>query len=247
LFGGIQGVRGLISFAGSIVLIVYVLMPGIMKGFSPILISLLVSSIIIIFGSFVTHGFNRTTLSAVFGMTITVLITGLLASLAVHMTNLTGYTTDETVYLNANAGGNIDMAGLLLGGILIGLLGVLYDVSIGQAISTEELIRANNSMPKKILYKRLNRIGKEHIGALVDTLAIAYVGVSLPLLLLFYSGSNDSILFILNREIFATEIVRILIGSIGLIIAVPITNLISIFILTKSNLPQHPSEGHHSH
>jgi uncharacterized membrane protein len=116
---------------------------------------------------------------------------------------------------------------------MVGLLGVLYDIAIGQAISAEELIRANNAIPKKTLYQRANRIGKEHIGALVNILAIAYVGVSLPRLLYFYSGNGDPILFTINRELFATEIIRTLVGSIGLILAVPITTLVTIFILKR--------------
>ncbi len=247
LFGGKQGMRGLISLIGSIALIMYVLIPAVLHGYSPILMSLGIASVIIIFGSFITHGFNRTTLSAVIGMICTIIFTGFLADLAVRMTYLTGYATEESTYLNMSTHGTINMAGLLLGGILIGLLGVLYDIAIGQAISVEELIRANPTMHKTTLYKRTIRIGREHIGALVNTLAIAYVGVSLPLLLYFSTFStSSSVLLTINQELFATEIIRTLVGSIGLIIAVPITTLITVFILTKAKvLPQ--SSHSHSH
>ena len=247
IFGGIQGIRGLASLAGSLALIVYFLLPGILQGHSPILVSLGIASIIIVLGSFVTHGFNRTTLSAVLGMIATIAITGALAVLAVHMTSLTGYESEESVYLNFNTGGSINMAGLLLGGILIGLLGVLYDAAIGQAVSVEELLLANPHMHKKTLYQRVTRIGREHIGALVNTLAIAYVGVSLPLLLLFYSGAAEPIKYTLNREIFSTEIIRILIGSIGLVLAIPITSIVSIFVLTRAKHLQKTHEGHGHH
>jgi uncharacterized membrane protein len=245
IFGGIQGVRALASLIGSLALIFYVLLPGILKGFSPMLLSLGVASIIIVIGSFITHGFNKTTLSAVIGMALTIEITGLLAGWAVQITHLTGYASEESVYLNSSLNGSINMAGLLLGAILIGLLGVLYDIAIGQAVSVEELIRANNKISKKTLYQRATRIGKEHIGALVNTLAIAYVGVSLPLLLLLYSNNNGiSVLLNINSELFATEIVRTLVGSIGLILAVPITTFVTIFILTKA---KHLPETHHGH
>lgn len=236
LFGGIQGVRGLASLIGSLALIIYILIPGILNGYSPILVSLIVSSVIIIIGSFITHGFNKTTLSAVIGMVITVLLTGVLASTAVHFSFLTGYSSEESIYLNNNIGIKIDLAGLLLSGILIGLLGILYDVAIGQAVAVEELLRADPKMSKSVLYKRSIRIGREHIGALVNTLAIAYVGASLPLLLLFFSNGTEGIKFTLNREIFATEIIRTFIGSIGLILAVPITTFITIFVLTKTKI-----------
>ncbi len=132
------------------------------------------------------------------------------------------------------------MVGLLLGGIMIGLLGVLYDVAIGQAISVEELHRACPNLPKKHIYKRAIRIGREHIGALVNTLAIAYVGASLPLLLLMYTSAGAAanpladMAMSVNREVFAAEIMRTLVGSIGLVLAVPITTLIAVFVLVQN-------------
>lgn len=233
VFGGKQGLRGLASLIGSLAFIYFMLLPGIMSGYSPVLVSIVVSSFIIVLGSYVTHGWNKTTSSAVIGMIVTVAFIGLLAHISIQITQLTGYGADEAVYLNFNSRGTIDLAGLLLGGILIGLLGVMYDAAIGQSISVEELHRVAPHLSRKTIYLRAVRIGREHIGALVNTLAIAYVGASLPLLLLFYSYANESIAVIMNREIFATEIVRSLVGSIGLILTVPITTLISVSMLVK--------------
>ncbi|MCX6756593.1 MAG: YibE/F family protein [Candidatus Nomurabacteria bacterium] len=244
IFGGIQGVRGLASLIGSFILIFHLLIPGIYGGYNAVLISVGVASLIIVIGSYITHGFNRTTTSAVLGMIITVVITGLGAYYVVHAAHLSGYTSDESMFLNMDTRGGIDMVGLLFGGIMIGLLGVLYDIAIGQAIAIEELFRAGKHLTRKEVYVRAIRIGREHIGALVNTLAIAYVGASLPLLLLMQS-STTSILFIINNEIFATEIVRILIGSIGLILGVPITNLIATYMLHGKVLET--DSGHHSH
>ena len=235
VFGGIQGIRGIISLAGSLLLIMYVLLPGILHGFSPLLVTIGVSSLIIIVGSYITHGFNKTTSSAVLGMILTVSVTGLLAYWAVSFTKLTGFNTEEVSYLNLNSRGGIDVIGLLLGGIMIGLLGVLYDIAIGQAITVEELLRIAPHVEKKTIYQRAIRIGREHIGALVNTLAIAYVGVSLPLLLLFTQGGTESVWVTMNREIFSTEIVRTMIGSIGLVLAVPITTMVSMWLLTRKN------------
>lgn len=232
-FGGIQGLRGLLSLIGSFLLILYVLLPGVLHGYSPVLVTTIVASIIIVFGSYVTHGFNKTTSSAVIGMIVTVLFTGLLAYIAVHWAKLSGFESEESVYLNINTGGTIDFQGLLLGGIMIGLLGVLYDVAIGQAISVEELHRVAPHVPKKTIYQRAIRMGREHIGALVNTLAIAYVGAALPLLLYFYISDTSSVATIANREIFSAEIIRTMIGSIGLILAVPITTLISVAMLLR--------------
>lgn len=256
-FGGIQGIRGLISLIGSIVLILYVLLPSILDGYSPVLMTISVSTLIIVLGSYVTHGFNKTTSSAVIGMFITVLATGFLSHWAIAITKLSGFSSDEEVYLNLSTGGNIDMLGLLFGGIIIGLLGVLYDVAIGQAISVEELKNIAPTASRSLIYKRAVRIGREHIGALVNTLAIAYVGVALPLLLLFYTSNGDGVISLagtINREIFATEIIRILIGSIGLILAVPFTTFIAVYLLikerkgpiTKEDL-ENISHHHHHH
>ncbi len=233
IFGGIQGIRGLVSLAGSFLLILYVLLPGIIHGYSALALSIGVSSLIIILGSYVTHGFNRTTTSAVIGMIITIMFTGALAYVAVHSSRLSGFNSEETVYLNLDTRGAIDFVGLLLGGIMIGLLGVLYDVAIGQAISVEELHNVGPHLPRSVIYKRAIRMGREHIGALVNTLAIAYVGASLPLLLLFYSN-NAGFAQTLNREIFSTEVIRIMIGSIGLVLAVPITTFISTTMLIRN-------------
>jgi uncharacterized membrane protein len=232
LFGGRQGMRGLISLAGGLLLIFYVLLPAILAGYPPILVSIGVAALIVIVGSYITHGFNRTTTSAVVGMIVTIAITGFLAYVAVGYTKLSGFSNEEAVYLNFNTNGSINFAGLLLGGILIGLLGVLYDIAISQAISVEELHRIGPHAPWTHVYRRAIRIGREHIGALINTLAIAYVGVSLPLLLFLYSSSPDWALS-LNKEIFATEIVRILVGSIGLVLAVPITTFISSYMLAR--------------
>ena len=232
IFGGKQGVRGLLSLAGSLLLIAFVLLPAILMGYSPVVVSIGVSSLIIILGSYITHGFNRTTTSAVVGMVTTILFAGAIAYLSIKATGLTGYESDEATYLNFNTQGGIDLAGLLLGGILIGLLGVLYDAAISQAIAVEELHKIAPHLPRRTIYSRAIRIGREHIGALVDTLAIAYVGASLPLLLLFYA-SSESAMVIVNREVFSAEIVRTLVGSIGLILAVPLTTLVASWMLIK--------------
>lgn len=241
LFGGLQGIRGLASLAGSLVLIFYLLLPGIHSGISPILVSLGVASLIILVGSYVTHGFTRTTTAAMLGMVGTILITGIATYFAIDLAQLSGFTSEENAYLNFATNGTLDMIGLLFGGIMIGLLGVLYDSAIGQAVAVEELYAANREYTRAKVYARGIRIGREHIGALINTLAIAYVGASLPLLLLL-KQSTASPLYILNGELFATEIIRILMSSIGIILAVPITTLIAVYLLKDAR----PS-GIHSH
>ncbi len=231
LFGGWQGIRGLLALIFSFICISYLLLPGILHGFSPVLVSIAVAGVIIVIGSYVTHGFTRTTTSAVLGMLVTVVVTGILSYIAIHWGHFTGYTNEEATYLNFNTRGSIDFVGLLLGSLLIGFLGVLYDAAIGQAIAVEELLRAGKQMTRREVYARALRIGREHIGALVNTLAIAYVGASLPLLLLFITSTTQSPIIVINQELFATEIIRILIGSTGLILAVPLTTLVAVYLV----------------
>lgn len=233
-FGGKQGLRGLLALGGGLFFIVFLLLPGILHGYSPVLVSVGVAALIIVLGSYVTHGFTRTTTTAVIGMVATVILTSVLAQLSIVLTRLSGFSEDEAIYLSFNTGGELDLAGLLLGGMIIGALGVLYDAAIGQSVAVEELTTAAPELSRFEIYKRALRIGREHVGALVNTLAIAYVGAALPLLLLFYGFGSESLEIALNREIFATEIVRTLVGSIGIILVVPITTLVATRMLVKS-------------
>jgi uncharacterized membrane protein len=247
LLGGLQGIRGLITLTGSLLLIGYLLLPGILHNYPILLLTIGVAALIIIIGSYVTHGFTKTTTAAVIGMIVTVIVTGLLALIVVHMAKLNGFYTEEAVDLT-QINSKINLVSLLLGGIIIGLLGVLYDAAIGQAVAVEELHHIASHLPRKVIFTRAIRIGREHIGALVNTLAIAYVGVSLPLLLLFTGTDGQSLGQIVNQQIFATEIVRTMVGSIGLVLAVPITTFLAIAILMpkeKKNVSQEVLEKEH--
>ena len=246
VFGGKQGVRGLLSLIASLAAIFWILLPGILAGYSPLLLSVGVSAFIVCIGSYVTHGVNRTTTAAIAGMVVTLCITGTLAYWAVHAGHFTGYNAEEVSYLHFTTHGSINFVGLLLGGIMIGLLGILYDAAIGQAVAVEELKRAAGHYTPWQLYLRAQRIGREHIGALVNTLAIAYVGVSLPLLLLLHF-TDMSLTATINQELFASEIVRMMVGSIGLVLAVPVTTLISIWVLRKTNPSAEPEAHGHLH
>ena len=197
-FGGLQGVRGLCALALSLLCIVYLLLPGILAGYPPVAVAMGVASLVVVVGSYLTHGLNRATSAAVIGMLITIGFTGALSYIAVHGVRLSGYAGEETVTLNFATAGSIDFVGLLLASLLIGLLGVLYDAAISQAVAVDELARAAAHYSKRDLFVRGLRIGREHIGALVNTLAIAYAGASLPLLLLLTTIPSQSMLITLN-------------------------------------------------
>lgn len=243
LIGGWTGLRGLLALFASILLVFYALLPGISAGYNPVLVASAVSAIIVVFGSYLTHGINRTTSAAVVGLLATIGVTALIAHLAVSATRLSGFADESAVFLNVATRGHIDFVGLLLGAMLVGALGILYDAAIGQAVAVEELLRATPDASRLHLFTRAMRIGREHIGALVNTLAIAYVGVALPILLLFQSYGGEPFLQTINRELFATEIVRAIVGSLGVLLAVPISTLAALFLLTRNSSKKHHEQN----
>jgi len=245
LFGRWQGVRSLMALVASFVAILYVLIPGILSGWNPLFASFLVAGAILFAAIFFTHGFNRESAVAYTGTMIAVVLSGLFAIFAVHITKLTGFAAEEAVYLNFNTGGEINFTALLLGAFIIGFLGVLDDISITQSAVVTELYASNPDITQREVFTRAMRVGREHVGALVNTLVLAYTGASLPLLL-YFNGSSASFAATVNLEIFATEIVRIIVGSIGLILTVPIVTLLAVTYLKgyKSKHGHHHGHGH---
>ena len=162
------------------------------------------------------------------------IITALLASIFTELAHLTGLSSEEAGMLSIDQS-NLNMKGILLAGIVIGALGVLDDITISQAAIVDELARTANLTKVKDLYSRSMVIGKDHITSMVNTLVLAYAGASLPLLLIFTHNPHP-FLEIINYELIAEEIIRTLIGSIGLILAVPITSLIAANFYKNNNL-----------
>ncbi|MCF7835586.1 MAG: YibE/F family protein, partial [Candidatus Marinimicrobia bacterium] len=185
-FGGKQGFRSLLSLIGSLLIIAYLFLPGILAGFSPLLISIIFSVFILIFSIFLTHGLNKKSTVAILGAGVSIIFTGLLAKFAIYLSILTGFASDASVYLNFVTEGGLNFEGLLLGAIIIGVLGILDDVAITQSSCVCEIEKLSPNLSKKEVYRKALNVGKDHVGALINTLALAYVGAMLPLLLLFY-------------------------------------------------------------
>jgi len=204
-FGGMQGVRSVFSLFLSFVAIGYILIPAIMSGYSPVLISSAVATAILFIAIYFTHGFNRESTSAFLGTVISVIVTGFLSYVGVKMAQFTGMGTEEAFILSLHGGVSIDFSGLLLGGIIIGTLGVLDDVAVTQSIVVREIYKLQKDMKFSDVYKRALSVGKEHVGAMVNTLALAYTGASLPLILIFYK-SEYPVSLILSQEIFSVEV-----------------------------------------
>ncbi len=247
MVAGKKGLRALGSLALSIGVIVYVLIPLLLKGYDPVVLSIAIAGLILAIAIFATHGFGAHARIAFLGTMIAVIATGALSVMWVTLARLTGFASDAAIYLNFSTHGALDFSGLLLGGILIGVLGVLDDVAITQTSVTIELVRANKTLSGVELYRRAIRVGQDHIGSLVNTLALAYTGVSLPLLLLF-ARTESTFLEIVNQEAIASEIVRTLVGSLGLMLTVPATTLIAVWYVGRYGVPdEHEGHIHHSH
>lgn len=232
--GGLAAARTLLALGISLVVIVYGLLPAIIAGYSPVLMALVFSVVIVGVAMLVTHGANRRTLAAFLGSCGTVLVSVFLAQGAVAYTRLTGFISDESAILNLATGGTLDFSGIFLGAILIGLLGLLDDIAVTQATAVEEIYETDTNLSRREVYKKAMRIGQEHLAAVVNTLALAYAGASLPLLL-FFSLGDTSPLMLINREVFAAEIVRTIVGGIGLVLTVPISTYIATVFLVRKN------------
>lgn len=245
VFGRWQGVRSLVALVASFIAIIFVLIPGILNGWNPLFASFLVAGAILFAAIFFTHGFNRESTVAYTGTMIAVILSGFFAIFAVHISKLSGFAADEAMYLNFDTGGTINFTALLLGSFIIGFLGVLDDIAITQSAVVTELYSSNPDISQREVYNRAMRVGREHVGALVNTLVLAYTGASLPLLL-YFNLPSVSVGSSISLEIFATEIVRIIVGSIGLILTVPIVTFLAVKYLKdyKSKHTHHHGHGH---
>lgn len=221
-----KGVRSLVSLAFSLLVITGYILPHILVGEDPVRVSLIGAGILLGVTLYLTYGWTLKTHAAVLSMLLVLGVTGSLAWSFVVLARLTGYGDESALFLLQIPGVNINLRGLLLGGMIIGALGVLDDLVTTQASAVFELHAANPDMGLRQLFAAGLRIGQDHVAATVNTLVLAYAGTSLPMLLLFTVGSRNY-LYLVNSAVVAEEIVRTLVGSIGLVAAVPIATFIS--------------------
>lgn len=228
-FGRMHGVKALMSLALTAVAIIYFMIPGIKNGYNPILLAVLVSAFSTAVTVLFIAGFTRKALAATIGSTMGVSIAGIIAIIAIKLAPLSGLANTDAQILLANIGEQkLDFQGLLAAGVIIASLGAAMDVTVSIASATQEVYEANRNQSKRELFRHAVNIGKDIMGTMTDTLLLAYTGASLPLFLLLY---NENGLRLLNMEVIATELSSALIGSIGLVLAIPITAMASVFLL----------------
>jgi len=221
-----QGMTSLFGMGISFLVIFKFILPKISAGSDPVQVAILGSLVIIPATFLLSHGVNKKTGIAIMGTLISLVVTGVLANAFVEASRLTGFASEEAGFLQAYKPGLINIKGLLLAGIIIGVLGVLDDITISQSAIVQQLKAANPKLKAGELYKKAMAVGKDHIASMVNTLVLVYTGAALPLLLLFIDNPHP-FSEIINYEIIADEVVRTLVGSIGLILAVPITTFIA--------------------
>nr|WSY53439.1 YibE/F family protein [Streptomyces sp. NBC_00886] len=228
--GRLRGVMALVALAISFMILNFFILPAILHGSNPLIVAVVGSSAIMLIALYMCHGLSARTSVAVLGTLMSLVLIGILGSVFIGWAALTGNTDDSTGLIHGLYP-SIDMSGLLLAGVIIGSLGVLDDVTVTQTSAVWELHEANPSMGWRGLYRAGIRIGRDHIASVVNTLVLAYAGAALPLLLLF-SIAQSSVGAVANSELVAEEIVRTLVGSIGLVASVPVTTALAALVVS---------------
>lgn len=239
LLGRWRGALALAGLVASLFVLVGFVLPSILSGNPPLAVAITGSAVVMLVALYLAHGLNVRTTSAVLGTFVSLAIVALLSFVFVKATNLTGLGSEEALFVNV-AAGRINLEGLLLAGIIIGSLGVLDDVTVTQASAVWELHLANPALGARELYQSAVRIGRDHIASTVNTLVLAYAGASLPLLILF-TISNSHFVDVLNGEIVTEEVVRTLVGSIGLVASVPITTALAALVAASDRKAARPT------
>jgi uncharacterized membrane protein len=234
VLGRWKGLRSLLALGFSMAVIVGYIIPHILGGEDPVKVSLIGSTILLGVTLYVTYGWNLKTHASVLSMLLALIIAGALSVLFVGLTRLTGYGDESSMFLMQFSSIQIDPRGLLLGGMIIGALGVLDDLVTSQSAAVVEIHDANPALGFQAVYQKAMRVGQDHVAATVNTLVLAYTGASLPLLLMFTLG-NGSYSYLFNSEFIAEELVRTLVGSVGLMAAVPISTVIATALIVHQD------------
>ncbi len=228
-----QGLSSLLGMFFSFLIIGQLIIPNILLGNDPLLISLFGAFFIIPVTFYLSHGLHKKTTVAIGGTFVCLLLIALLSLLFVEAAKLTGFASEEALYVEIIKGTALNLKSILLAGFIVGAMAVLNDITISQASIVQELYRTNPRLKMREAYTTAMAVGRDHVASLVNTLVLVYAGASLPLFLLFYN-SHLSYAQVINQEVIATEIVRTLVSSSGIVVAVPVTTAIACYFLRKN-------------
>ncbi|MFP5320403.1 MAG: YibE/F family protein [Acidimicrobiia bacterium] len=233
--GRLQGLRALGGLVVSGVVLFAYAFPALLDGQPPLGVALVSAVVIALAALYLAHGVNDTTSVALLGTLAALGLTGLLGALFTKAAQITGLASEDQIFLLVSAEG-VDVRGLVLAGIVLGSVGVLDDVTVTQVSAVARLREANPAYGISELYRSGVRIGRDHIASVVNTLVLAYAGAALPLLL-YYSNVGIGFSESVTSEVIAVEVIRTLVGSIGLVAAVPITTVLAAVVVTGTGLP----------
>lgn len=221
-----KGIYSLIAMALSFGVIFFYSLPAIVGKTDPVSVSLITACVLVPITFYMAHGFRKQTHIAVVSSLISLAVVVVLSIIWIEWAKLTGYSTEEATFLDVLSNGKFDMRGILLSGIIIGSIGILDDVTISQVSIVEQLKELGKNHSSTELFRRAMKIGGDHISSMVNTLIMVYTGAALPLLLLFVINPQPAVQ-VVQYEMIAEEIIRSLIGSIGLILSVPLATYIA--------------------
>jgi uncharacterized membrane protein len=241
LLGRMRGLAALVGLGASIAVLLAFVIPAILKGSSPVLVASIGAGAIGFIVLYLAHGFTGRTTVALIGTLTGVAVTLVLSVIWAPLAHLTGLVS-ESAYVVQAVGVEIDLGGLLLAGIVIGALGAIDDVAVTQASAVWELREADPDLTAPGLFRAGMRVGRDHVGSIVNTLALAYAGASLPLLILFQI-SEQPLGRLVGSEVVATELVRTLVGSIGLVASMPVTTWLAAHVAASDRYPDQEVES----
>jgi uncharacterized membrane protein len=242
-----KGIRAVLAMGFSLAVILFAIVPGISSGFNPVLVAILGSTAILAASVYFVHGINWTAHSSLIATVLAAILTLALANVFAALAHLTGLGSEEgtmILQMSQQAGVEVNLRALIIAGILIGALGALVDSTVAQAAVVRELSNLNPNLGWQKLYSSGMSVGFDHIGSLINTLVLANLGSSLPLWVVFTLGQM-SFRQAINLEMVATEIIHALIGSIGLILAVPMATLLAAWLFAGGRFPG--TDNVHSH
>ena len=227
-----QGLASLAGLAGSVAVFLLAIVPAVQRGEDPLVATLAGALGVLVIAVFVVHGFNRKSVAALIGSAACLLVVVVLAGLALAAAHITGLGSEEAVFLAVGSAGRIDLHRLVVAGIVVGSLGALVDMGIGQASATFELAAAHDEMRGPRLYGSALNVGRDHIGSLVNTLALAYFGGAMPLIVLLSLG-NLPLSLSANSETIVGSIIAVIVAGVGLVLCVPITTAIAVLLVDR--------------
>lgn len=242
-----QGFKTIFTLFVTMFFVFMVELPLLLRGYNAVLVTIVVAVFITVITMIAISGFSKKTYAAIIGTVLGVIIAGGLAIFVSHKVKLTGLSNEEAVMLLNVRDVTFNFKHLLFSGILLGALGAVMDVAMSIASAIDELHNVNNSLSWKRLFDSGMRVGRDIMGTMSNTLILAYTGSMLPLLLLFVSN-DDSLVRLVNLDLIATEIIRSIAGSVGLVLTIPITASVAVILIKDNRFQEHEvAEGHRHH